>query len=260
MKSSKDRWDRYWDKKQDTSSTYSNEGRIIESLAPLTELVGSRILEVGAGTGRDSVDLAREGAEVHVLDYSRPSLSIIRRMARSRQVTLHCVEADGLIAPFRGETFDIVFHQGLLEHFRDPRPLLRENLRILKPGGLLLVDVPQKWHVYTIFKKILMTGGFWFAGWETQYSPGGLKRLLETEGLQIVRLYGSWMEPGLVYRVLKEAGLRLGIRLTLYPRGLFLFSDIKKLLRRLAGVFGIGPNFGFTIGAVARKGLPGKSR
>ena len=32
--------------------------------------------------------------------------------------------------PFRDGAFEVVFHQGLLEHFRDPRPLLRENARI----------------------------------------------------------------------------------------------------------------------------------
>ena len=40
--------------------------------------VGKTILEVGAGTGRDSVALAKSGAEVITLDYSPRSLELIR--------------------------------------------------------------------------------------------------------------------------------------------------------------------------------------
>ena len=105
--------------------------------------------------------------------------------------------------PFADGTFDVVFHQGLLEHFRDPLPLLRENIRVLKPGGFLVVDVPQTYHYYTLGKQILIALDRWFAGWETQFTSASW-RPGPQRGLQIVRSYGDWMVPGLWYRALRK--------------------------------------------------------
>ena len=122
--------------------------------------------------------------------------------------------------PFRDGTFDVVFHQGLLEHFRDPRPLLRENARVTSRGGRVIVDVPQTVHPYTLMKQALILANRWFAGWETQFTPHALERLLREQGLRVRRTYGEWMVPGLGYRVVREV-LRRTVRWTLplEPRG-----------------------------------------
>jgi SAM-dependent methyltransferase len=122
--------------------------------------------------------------------------------------------------PFRDGAIDISFHQGLLEHFRDPRPLLVENARITRRGGRVLVDVPQAFHLYTLMKQALILVNRWFAGWETQFTVPRLERLVGEAGLEVTRSYGDWMVPGLGYRVLRELLKRgLGVRLPLHPRG-----------------------------------------
>jgi SAM-dependent methyltransferase len=128
--------------------------------------------------------------------------------------------------PFRDGTIDVSFHQGLLEHFRDPRPLLKENARITRSGGRVLVDVPQTWHLYTLMKNGLILVNRWFAGWETQFTVGELERLVRESGLEVVRSYGDWMVPGLWYRVTREV-LKRGVhaRLPLHPRGPGWWSD-----------------------------------
>jgi SAM-dependent methyltransferase len=133
---------------------------------------------------------------------------------------VHLVRADALAMPFRDGAFDVVFHQGLLEHFRDPRPLLRENARVTGRGGRVVVDVPQTFHPYTALKQLLIACNAWFAGWETQFTPRQLERQLGAAGLMVRRTYGEWMVPGLGYRVLREALKRgLGATLPLEPRG-----------------------------------------
>ena len=96
--------------------------------------------------------LTRSGATAVVLDYSPASLEVVRSLARRHGVAVHLVQADALAMPCREGTFQVVFHQGLLEHFRDRRPLLVENARVVKPGGRVVVDVPQNWHLYTVMK------------------------------------------------------------------------------------------------------------
>jgi ubiquinone/menaquinone biosynthesis C-methylase UbiE len=145
---------------------------------------------------------------------------LVRRQARDQNLPVQLVRADALRMPFRDGSFHVVFHQGLLEHFRDPLPLLRENARVTCAGGRVVVDVPQTFHLYTLMKRVLIAFDAWFAGWETQFTPGQLERACRATGLTVRRTYGDWMVPGLGYRVLRET-LKRGLRVTLplEPRG-----------------------------------------
>lgn len=92
---------------------------------------------------------------------------------------------------FADETFDVVFSQGVLEHFRDPDPVIAEQVRVMKKTGVLIVDVPQTYNPYTLFKKIRMWQGRWPYGWETQYSLPSLRKLARRHGL-VATGVGSW--------------------------------------------------------------------
>lgn len=202
---------------------------VAEILQTVSEPRGLRFLEVGAGTGREGHRLAERGAQVTLLDISWEALALSRTVS-----TLpHFVRGDALRAPFADGSFDFVYHQGLMEHFRDPLPLLRENHRLLKPGGYLLVDVPQRYHVYTLFKHALMAVGRWFAGWETEYSPAQLERLVQAVGFNVVRRYGYMMHPGGTYRLARELGKKCGVRLPMYPNLGPLYRGWHQLLRRV---------------------------
>lgn len=218
---------------------------------------GRRVLEVGAGSGRDSVALAAEGARSFILDYSMASLETARRVARRHGAAPLLVRADALRLPFRDGTFDVVFHQGLLEHFRDPMPLLRENVRALARGGLLLVDVPQRWHLYTLLKHAMIATGTWFAGWETEFTIGQLERLLRAAGVRIVHRYGAWMVPGLFYRSLRALILKLRAgRLPLDPPRVPLVSGALERWRRMWDGTPVAFRTYFVIGALGRKPGP----
>ena len=169
---------------------------------------GRRVLEVGAGSGAGH---ARAGARRGRRGRAR---LLARRRWRSsgarrgRQGDPCCSCAPTRCAmPFRDGAFDVVFHQGLLEHFRDPMPLLRENARVTPRGGRVVVDVPQTvppLHADEAGADRVSTPG----------SPAGRRssrpRQLEARcsrggTARCVRTYGEWMVPGLCYRVLREA-------------------------------------------------------
>jgi ubiquinone/menaquinone biosynthesis C-methylase UbiE len=175
--STKNNWETFWQKKENFHEYYSNTDRVLRNLTALMDLKGKKVLEIGAGTGRDSLNLVKYGAEVYQLDYAENALRLMKDVADESGLPVHLIGGNAFRLPFRDQSFDVVFHQGLLEHFREPTAtnLLKENARIVKSGGLLLVDVPQRYHPYTVMKHVLIALNLWFAGWEREFSIGELE-------------------------------------------------------------------------------------
>jgi ubiquinone/menaquinone biosynthesis C-methylase UbiE len=248
-------WENFWDEKKDIHEVYSNSDRVVRNLSKIVDLKGKKILEVGAGTGRDSFPLVERGAEVFQLDYSINSLMIMKRLADEDKISVSILGGDTFCLPFHDETFDIVFHQGLLEHFRPKQAeaLLKENIRILKKDGLLLVDVPQRYHVYTVIKHFLIAINKWFAGWEREFSVGELRREMERLGLQTVHIYGEWMYPSLFYRATREALLKAGIKLPLYPTLFRPLTSMRRSVREALRDTPIAINTSLSFGLVGKK-------
>ncbi len=248
--SRQEHWDNYWDSAP-AEEIYESVGDLAAELASRRDLAGLRILEVGAGSGRDSLRLAELGAKVTVLDYSPSALRVVGTHDREGRLTL--TRGDALALPFPDGSFDIVFHQGLLEHFRDPRPLLAENARVLAPGGLLLVDVPQRWHVYTLIKRLLIALDRWFAGWECSFSARELEGLLREQGLSPAGTYADWPVPGLFYRILRKVLGAMGVKLPLHPRPLPVLGPALERLRRSLRYRRLGHYSAMVIGCMAEK-------
>ena len=252
--STKINWETFWQAKKDVQEVYSNSERIRTHLCQLTNLSEKRILEIGAGTGRDSFYMTNDGGLLYLLDYAKNSLKIIQQLIPEDK-PIFAIGGDAFGLPFQDGTFDIIFHQGLLEHFRkaEALQLLSENVRVLKPGGLLLVDVPQRYHVYTIIKHVLILFNVWFAGWEREFSLRELIRILSELRLNVVHSYGEWMYPSLFYRILREASSKIGIKLPLKPIQIPVLSSIRKAIRRALEGSSLQKNTALSIGVIARK-------
>lgn len=250
--SDKGHWDRFWTRGRETREIYDNAGRITGEIAAAMDVRGRACLEVGAATARDTAALAGAGAFAVALDYSPAALSIARDVCRGTGAALVCGDAFHL--PFRDGSFDLVFHQGVLEHFREPEGLLAENRRVLSTSGLVLVDVPQTFHPYTVVKKILIAAGAWFAGWETQFTRRSLEALLFSCGLEPRSAYGRFMSPSLSYRMLREVLFRAGVRLPLDPVVIGPVHRLRARVRKAVEASPAGPAFGYVIGVFAGRG------
>ncbi len=149
----------------------------------LNNLTGKplKVLEVGCGSAIDSHVLAEdEKLEIYGVDRSKESIEVAKRVSRHFSRIPTFLTCDATHLSFSEETFDIVFSQGLIEHFRDPLPPLKEQLRVLKSTGYLIVDVPQKYAglgLYSLRKHWKINRGKWEWGWETEYSYLELKKL-----------------------------------------------------------------------------------
>ncbi len=246
-------WDDFWKRDRDLDEIYDNDGRIPEEILKRMDIKDSIVMEVGAATARDSVVLAENGAVSIALDYSHEALRLAREAAERAGVRLLLVCGDALALPFKENSIDLVFHQGVLEHFRDPSMLLSENARVLKRGGTVLADVPQTIHIYTVIKKILIAFNAWFAGWETQFTPRSLSILLEKAGFEPTGVYGRFFSPSLAYRILREVLMKVGIRLPLRPVLIPPVHRLRGKIRKCIENSPTGPNLGYIVGIFAEK-------
>jgi len=246
-------WDRFWSGRKDLDRVYPSSPKVREAIVRHAGLLdGARILEIGSGTGRDTAYLAGLGARAVALDASPSALELVR-LAAPDLVGRGIVQGDAFHLPFPGQMFDLVFHQGVLEHFANPWPFLAENRRVTRPGGLLVVDVPQTWHPWTALKRMAIRLDAWFAGWERDYTIDELERVVTEAGWRIVETYADWMVPGLGYRLAREALCRTGlVELPLRPPAPGGVRRARTAVRERLLETSLGRRTAHTIGVVAR--------
>jgi len=136
-----------------------------DKLAYLPRLVnfegyaGARLLEIGSGIGTDLVRFARGGARVCGVDLSDTALRLARRNLEfngHRPDTL--LLADGVALPFPDQSFDVVYAHGVLQYSADPRSIVTEAQRVLRPGGTAIFMVYNRNSWLMALSKIMKVG------------------------------------------------------------------------------------------------------
>jgi SAM-dependent methyltransferase len=107
-----------------------------------------RTIELGCGEGKVSLLFALRGAETTLVDYSDKQLRSARYVARKFGVEPHFLPSNVLHLP--AETsgrYDISMSFGTAEHFfgEDRQTIFDAHLDVLRPGGITLVWVPNRW-------------------------------------------------------------------------------------------------------------------
>ncbi len=96
------------------------------------------VADVGAGTGFVSAGLAPLVRRVYMVDGSAAMLDVARKnLSQFGNVEFH--EADGSRLPFPSESLDAVFANMYLHHASDPLAAITEMVRVLRPGGRLVI-------------------------------------------------------------------------------------------------------------------------
>ena len=171
--------------------------------AAVGPLGGKRLLEVGAGWGAFLVYGRREGLRAVGIEIDPPTAALARALAHANgSATLPLAVAAGEALPFRTACFDVVFSNSVLEHVRDPAQVLREAVRVLRPGGRLHFIIPSYASFYESHYGI-----FWLP-----YLPRALAPLyVRCWGRDPRALAGiTFVTPRRVARVLREIpGIRV---------------------------------------------------
>lgn len=101
---------------------------------------GADVLEVAPGPGYLAVELARRGARVTGIDISRTMVEIATRHAAERGVEVDFRRGDAADLPFDAASFELVVCEAAFKNFLYPIRTLNEMHRVLRPGGLAVID------------------------------------------------------------------------------------------------------------------------
>lgn len=143
-------------------------------LSGLDKLTGTALLDIGGGSGINAATIG-EFSERYSLDIHLPE---------RRQEKVCYIEGDAHRLPFENARFDFVSLFSVIEHVEQPEVVLREAVRVLKPGGLLVVQFPN--HRFPLDLHTGLPNPFYFP------------KTIRNTALKLLG-YGSWSNN--VYRI-----------------------------------------------------------
>ena len=119
----------------------------------LTLKTGSRLLDIGCGSGRHTAAAIMLPVELVIgidtciedLRSAEDRLDLHQKLDTISGDSWAFACADALQIPTKDEAFDIVICSEVLEHIHDHEGAVKEALRVLRPGGVLVVSVPRYW-------------------------------------------------------------------------------------------------------------------
>ena len=128
-------YDHYW-----TASTrpYNELGRFIEDVLSATLTCADSCIDVGCGDGATIVKWGREGLNLTGVDVSATAVELAQNAGLNALLV-----SDAADLPFESDTFDVGICLEVLEHLLAPADAAREILRVLRPGGVFLLTVPN---------------------------------------------------------------------------------------------------------------------
>lgn len=153
------------------------------------DISGKKLLDAGCGTGYFSKKASEKGALVTSLDIGERLLEKVAEKCET-----HRVVGSVLDMQFEGNTFDFIISSEVIEHTENPYRAVQEFYRVLKPGGILALTVPnQFWKWSCVIANAF--GLRPYEGLENWVGYDQLKREIHLAGFHMIRLRGFHLFP-----------------------------------------------------------------
>jgi 2-polyprenyl-3-methyl-5-hydroxy-6-metoxy-1,4-benzoquinol methylase len=158
----------FFDSHPDHATKTDDRATLVASLEQLTQ--GRRLLDVGAGTGETVAAALRRGWDAYGVESAARFASDAAEASPGR---IHHGTLEETPSSFLGEPYDAVVLAAVLEHLHDPNRVLGTISRILKPGGILYVDVPNESGLYFAIGNLWnkLQGRSWVVNLAPTFSP-----------------------------------------------------------------------------------------
>jgi len=198
-------WDRVWENNthdyEDQLSIAKEEksirwNRIKQSvLKEFGSFKNLKTIEIGSGVGTYSALMAKEGANVTLLDYSNGALQRSQEFFKRNHVVGTFIYENALELPNDYfNKYDLSMSFGLTEHFsgQDRIKINKNHFQVLKGGGISFISVPNKYNLpYRILKLVCEITGRWSVGIEIPYSRNELRKICHEIGINEIHFLGD---------------------------------------------------------------------
>jgi ubiquinone/menaquinone biosynthesis C-methylase UbiE len=152
----------------------------------------ARLLEIGCGMGTDLLQFARGGARCTGIDLTPRSVEITRHRFRVYGAGGDFMISDGERLPFRDESFDVVYSNGVLHHTPDTAGAIREVHRVLRPGGTAKVMLDHRHSLNYWFEIVVrrgLLGGEFLRGRSAEEIMSRVIEFSDHEARPLVKVY-----------------------------------------------------------------------
>lgn len=200
-----------------------------------------RALDVGGGTGFASVQLARLGYEVVLLDGSEEMLRIARQQAEAGsvagRVSICHADAGQLPELFDAESFDIVVCHNLLEYAEDPSTVVRDIAHVLRKDAVLSILVRNR--AGEVLKEVIKS-----RDWKLATANLTAETVADSLYGEFVRVFAPEDVGDLLARASLEVVAEHGVRVLFDYLGLENLSDAAySQIFELESALGVRPEF-----------------
>lgn len=140
---------------QDLDAYRFDKLRYLPRVVDFEAYSGERLLEIGCGIGTDLMRFAAGGAKCVGVDLSRTAVELAAKNAAHCELQVELYEDNGEALGFDDASFDVVYAHGVLQYTADPAAMVRECRRVLKPGGLAIFMVYNRWSWLNALSKLM---------------------------------------------------------------------------------------------------------